>query len=110
MEPELAEAVLAGRGERSGIGLANVDQRLRTLYGPEYGLVVETAPGAGTRITFRVPLSPVLPAIGFALCVWMMGSLSAVTWVVFGCWMAAGLVFYFLYGYRRSRLATSEVK
>ncbi|MGW4144062.1 amino acid permease [Streptomyces mirabilis] len=60
------------------------------------------------RRTFRVPLSPVLPAIGFALCVWMMGSLSAVTWVVFGAWMAAGLVFYFSYGYRRSRLAPSE--
>ncbi len=57
MDPELAEAVLSGRGERSGIGLANVDQRLRTLYGPEYGLVVETAPGAGTRVAFRVPLS-----------------------------------------------------
>ncbi len=32
----------------------------------------------------------------------MMGSLSAVTWVVFGVWMAAGLAFYFSYGYRRS--------
>ncbi len=55
--------------------------------------------------TFRVPLSPVLPVVGFALCVWMMGSLSAVTWVVFGVWMAVGLVFYFGYGHRRSRLA-----
>lgn len=34
--------------------------------------------------TFRVPLSPVLPALGLAFCVWMMGSLSAVTWIVFG--------------------------
>ncbi len=51
--------------------------------------------------TFRVPL-------GFMFCVWMMGSLSSVTWVVFGVWMAVGLVFYFLYGYRRSRLATAE--
>ncbi|MDT0437106.1 MULTISPECIES: amino acid permease [Streptomyces] len=58
--------------------------------------------------TFRVPLSPLLPALGFALCVWLMGSLSPVTWVVFGCWMAAGLVFYFSYGHRRSRLAPSE--
>jgi APA family basic amino acid/polyamine antiporter len=39
----------------------------------------------------------------------MMGSLSAVTWVVFGVWMAVGLVFYFGYGYRRSRLATPAV-
>ncbi|OLZ66209.1 amino acid permease [Streptomyces sp. IMTB 2501] len=58
--------------------------------------------------TFRVPLSPVLPALGFAFCVWMMGSLSTVTWIVFGVWMAVGLVFYFVYGYRRSRLATGE--
>jgi basic amino acid/polyamine antiporter, APA family len=60
------------------------------------------------RRTFRVPLSPVLPALGFALCVWMMGSLSTVTWVVFGVWMAVGLVFYFGYGHRRSRLATPD--
>ncbi|MCE0447180.1 hypothetical protein LT493_30945 [Streptomyces tricolor] len=37
-----------------------------------------------------------------------MFSLDTVTWIVFGCWMAAGLVFYFLYGYRRARLATGE--
>ncbi|MFE2536259.1 amino acid permease [Streptomyces sp. NPDC059371] len=60
------------------------------------------------RRTFRVPLAPVLPAIGFLLCVWMMASLSAVTWVVFGVWMAVGLVFYFSYGYRKSRMATAE--
>ncbi|MEZ7157949.1 amino acid permease [Streptomyces sp. MAD19A] len=63
--------------------------------------------------TFRVPLSPLLPAVGFGFCLWMMGSLSTVTWVVFGVWMAVGLVFYFLYGYRRSRLAApapSEAK
>ncbi|MFD9006595.1 amino acid permease [Streptomyces sp. NPDC059582] len=58
--------------------------------------------------TFRVPLSPLTPALGFGFCVWMMGSLSAVTWVVFGVWMAVGLVFYFVYGHRRSRLATHE--
>jgi two-component system LytT family sensor kinase len=37
------------------VGLANVDARLRTTYGDEYGLVVETAEGAGTRVTLRVP-------------------------------------------------------
>jgi len=36
-------------------GLANVDERLRSTYGDEYGLVVETAPGAGTKVTVRVP-------------------------------------------------------
>ncbi|MFC0598782.1 amino acid permease [Streptomyces palmae] len=55
--------------------------------------------------TFRVPLSPLFPAIGFVMCVWMMKSLDTVTWVVFGGWMAVGLVVYFTYGIRRSQLA-----
>ena len=37
------------------VGLANVDGRLRAVYGDEYGLVVETAPGAGTKVIVRVP-------------------------------------------------------
>ncbi|MFD3946923.1 amino acid permease [Streptomyces sp. NPDC058579] len=56
--------------------------------------------------TFRVPLGWTFPILGFLFCVYNMFSLDSVTWVVFGCWMAAGLVFYFLYGMRRSRLAT----
>ncbi|WP_344633500.1 sensor histidine kinase [Streptomyces glaucosporus] len=56
MEPELARAILAGVGPPArGVGLANVDRRLRTVYGPEYGLVIETAPGNGTKVTIRVP-------------------------------------------------------
>ncbi|MER6140138.1 amino acid permease [Streptomyces sparsogenes] len=58
--------------------------------------------------TFRVPLSPLFPLVGFGLCLWMMGSLDRVTWMVFGVWMAVGLVLYFAYGMRRSRLATAE--
>ncbi|GAA1814550.1 histidine kinase [Actinomadura chokoriensis] len=38
-----------------GIGLANVDERLRQVYGDEYGLTVETALGAGTKVNLRVP-------------------------------------------------------
>ncbi|MGW2189139.1 amino acid permease [Streptomyces sp. NPDC001719] len=60
--------------------------------------------------TFRVPLSPVFPAIGFLLCVYMMGSLDKVTWMVFGVWMAVGLVIYFGYGRSRSRLALEETQ
>ncbi|MDI3406599.1 amino acid permease [Streptomyces cavernicola] len=56
--------------------------------------------------TFRVPLSPLFPLVGFGFCVWMMFSLDAITWVVFGVWMAVGLVIYFGYGQRRSRLQT----
>jgi APA family basic amino acid/polyamine antiporter len=60
--------------------------------------------------TFKVPFAPVFPAVGFGLCAWMMSSLDLITWTVFGIWMAAGLVVYFAYGVRRSKLATEEAK
>jgi two-component system LytT family sensor kinase len=55
MDPEYAAAVLAGRGPPGHLGLVNVDRRLRTVYGAGYGLVLETAPGAGTRVVVRLP-------------------------------------------------------
>ncbi|WP_228454124.1 sensor histidine kinase [Streptomyces alkaliphilus] len=56
MDPGLARAILAGSGPPAKrVGLANVDQRLRAVYGPEHGLVIETAPGSGTRVIVRVP-------------------------------------------------------
>ncbi|GAB2867069.1 histidine kinase [Actinocorallia aurea] len=56
MAPEEMRRVLAGEGAAgTGIGLANVDTRLRQVYGDAYGLVVETAEGAGVKITLRVP-------------------------------------------------------
>ncbi|MFI5983003.1 amino acid permease [Streptomyces sp. NPDC051555] len=58
--------------------------------------------------TFKVMLFPVTPALGFLACGYMMYSLPAATWIVFGGWMVVGLVFYFGYGIRRSRLATAE--
>ncbi len=61
MEPAALAAVLAGEapvrsgGSGAGIGLRNVDERLRQLYGDVYGIVVETAPGAGTKVRVRIP-------------------------------------------------------
>ncbi|HEY3241285.1 MAG TPA: ATP-binding protein, partial [Acidimicrobiia bacterium] len=53
MDPQLVRSSLTGRS--GGIGLANVDERLRTVFGSDFGLVVETAPGAGTKVSLRVP-------------------------------------------------------
>ncbi|GAA2459723.1 amino acid permease [Streptomyces macrosporus] len=57
------------------------------------------------RRTFRVALFPLTPILGFGFCGWMMLSLPGTTWMVFGGWMAAGLVVYFGYSMHRSRLA-----
>ncbi|WP_344587706.1 sensor histidine kinase [Actinomadura vinacea] len=42
-------------GSGAGIGLANVDERMRQLYGEAFGLTVETGLGAGTKVNLRVP-------------------------------------------------------
>jgi two-component system, LytTR family, sensor kinase len=55
MNPRLAEGILAGQSDTDGLGLANVDRRLRNVYGPWFGLVVETAVGSGTRVVVRIP-------------------------------------------------------
>jgi APA family basic amino acid/polyamine antiporter len=58
--------------------------------------------------TFRVMLFPVTPILGFLFCGYLMYTMPSTTWMVFGGWMIVGLVFYFGYGMRRSRLATAE--
>jgi two-component system LytT family sensor kinase len=55
MDPEEVRVQLAGEAETHSLGLANVDERLRAVFGDEFGLVVETAPGAGTKVSVRVP-------------------------------------------------------
>lgn len=54
-DPERVRRALAGDTSIDSIGLGNVDARLRNAYGDDYGLVVETAPGAGTKVIVRVP-------------------------------------------------------
>jgi two-component system LytT family sensor kinase len=54
-DPELVRRALAGDADSEAVGLANVDARLRRVYDDDHGLVVETALGAGTKVSFRVP-------------------------------------------------------
>jgi len=53
---------------------------------------------------FRTPFVPWVPLLAVVSCGYLMVELPWVTWARFLIWLAAGLVFYFLYGFRRSRL------
>ena len=57
---------------------------------------------------FRVPGVPYTPIISILACFYLMYQLPAITWIRFGIWLAIGLVFYFLYGYKHSVLRTSK--
>ncbi len=53
IEPERVGAVLAGAG--GGIGLSNVDARLRATFGERYALRIDSRVGAGTTAIMTVP-------------------------------------------------------
>jgi basic amino acid/polyamine antiporter, APA family len=54
---------------------------------------------------FRVPFSPLLPALSMLCCLLLMTGLSLENWIRFLAWLAIGLVIYFAYSRRRSVLA-----
>lgn len=45
-----------GEVKLGGVGLKNVDQRLKLLYGKEYGVNVDSVIGEGTRIKLTLPI------------------------------------------------------
>lgn len=57
---------------------------------------------------FRVPLYPVLPIISGLLCLFMMTQLSMETWLASLVWFLLGLIIYFGYGIRHSRMNKAD--
>ncbi|MEV6631987.1 amino acid permease [Actinoplanes sp. NPDC051470] len=54
--------------------------------------------------TFRLPLMPVVPALGVIFSIWLITFLSPVTWVRFAIWFLLGLAVYLVYGRKHSLL------
>lgn len=50
-----------------------------------------------------------IPVLGLLSCLYMMCELGISNWIGFGIWLVVGLVVYFLYGYKHSKLNTEKV-
>ncbi|GAA4365714.1 amino acid permease [Nocardioides caricicola] len=59
---------------------------------------------------FRTPFLPVVSTLAVIMCVYLMLNLTGETWERFVIWMALGLVVYFVYGRRHSRLQNQPEK
>jgi len=48
-----------------------------------------------------------IPLMGLITCLYLLTGMTAMNWAWFLAWLAIGLVIYFLYGYKKSKLATT---
>ena len=59
MESEQVAALLQNEpSDRTGIGVKNVNDRLRIYFGAAYGISIVSAPYEGTTVTIRTPRVP----------------------------------------------------
>ena len=63
MTAEQARGLLTGEtkstsGKGSGIGVKNVNERIRLYFGEDYGLTIHSEPDVGTRIQIHLPAVP----------------------------------------------------
>lgn len=53
---------------------------------------------------FKTPWVPFVPVMGIIICVGLMFALPKDSWLRLGIWMAIGIVIYFIYGRKHSKL------
>ncbi|MGI6093778.1 MAG: sensor histidine kinase, partial [Negativicutes bacterium] len=55
--PELLTKILThGFGKGAGVGLSNVNERLKVIYGPQHTLAIDSVLGVGTNVRFSIPI------------------------------------------------------
>src|SRR2546423_7523956 len=69
-----------------------------------FGVIILRRTDPARLRPFRVPMVPVFPIVGVIFCIALMLSLPVLTWIRFFVWLAIGLVIYFLYSVRHSKL------
>src|SRR5215469_10618459 len=53
---------------------------------------------------FKTPLVPLVPILGILSALYLMSRLAAITWIVMLSWLAIGLVIYFTYSFKHSKV------
>ncbi|GAA4847787.1 amino acid permease [Saccharopolyspora rosea] len=57
---------------------------------------------------FKCPGMPIVPIIGIVFSIWLVTFLTTETWIRFAVWFVIGMIIYFSYGYRHSKLNQSQ--
>jgi two-component system sensor histidine kinase YesM len=58
MEPHVLEDLKAGviHSQKTGIGLTNIDERMKLMFGEGYGITIQSELGLGTTVAFNLPI------------------------------------------------------
>ncbi|MCA0322260.1 MAG: amino acid permease [Actinobacteria bacterium] len=70
------------------------------------GIIVMRRTHPDLERPFKIPGYPVTPILTVLACLYILWGLAAITWVIFGIWIAIVLMFYFFYGRHHATLNT----
>ncbi|GAB3201182.1 APA family basic amino acid/polyamine antiporter [Pontibacter aydingkolensis] len=68
------------------------------------GIIVLRRTNPDLKRPFKTPFVPLVPILGILICGYMMVNLGFDTWIRLIAWMGIGVVIYFLYGRKHSKL------
>jgi APA family basic amino acid/polyamine antiporter len=100
----LVVAVAAGLTPISTLGMLVNIGTLMAFVIVSVGIIVLRRTRPDLPRPFRMPLVPLLPALSAIVAFVLMLGLPRATWERLFIWMGIGVMIYFVYGYRRSRL------
>ncbi|NBO63928.1 MAG: amino acid permease [Acidobacteria bacterium] len=72
------------------------------------GIIILRRTNPDMHRPFKVPFSPYVPILTVFTAAYLMNSLPLDTWIRLILWMSCGLVIYFAYGYKHSKLNGSS--
>lgn len=70
------------------------------------GIIVLRKSDPEARRPFKCPMVPLIPILSIVSCLFLIIGLPPLTWLRFASWLGVGIIFYFIYGIRHSRLRT----
>jgi basic amino acid/polyamine antiporter, APA family len=70
------------------------------------GVVILRIKDPDRQRAFKTPFVPLVPILGILFCFYLILGLPALAWKRFVYWLIAGLVLYFIFGFRKSKLRT----
>ncbi|XP_068083130.1 cationic amino acid transporter 2 isoform X2 [Anabrus simplex] len=85
-------------GEAWAVALASVIGALMLIN----LMIIGRQPHSTVKLSFKVPLVPLIPALSIMINVYLMLMLDGHTWIRFAAWLLVGFVIYFGYGIRNS--------